>query len=204
MPPDSGSTDDDGSNMTTVSAQVAEHKKADWEAAVEDGEEYSSLSDLIRVSVTTELSDSYIHESEAFDPDSLDIDFDSDELLEDLDKRFDELHDRLDRLASTAPEASDDTSLRNDIMEWVPSLPTVELCKEHIMNRTDEQGNLESEVVESGDVGRPLASSARLANFLDADENEVREEMYRIEKGSSRFRTFREGGETWMFEITDQ
>ncbi|MCU4801312.1 hypothetical protein OB920_13105 [Halobacteria archaeon HArc-gm2] len=203
MPPDpeNAPTDSDDVSMTTVSAQVAESKKARWEQAVEESDEYDSVSNLIRISVTRELGDEYVYQKKSLVGQG-NIDFDTDELLNELDKRFEDVNDRIDRLAAEKSDRVErNASLTNEIIDHVPTLPTMDVARDWIDQRTDHEGELLSEHIEPDDEGRAIASSIRLANYLDVDNHDVRQAMYNIEKGSSRFKTIRERGETWMFAM---
>lgn len=201
MPPDSEGEQADFS-MTTVSAQITEQKKARWEQAVNDSDEYSSVSDLIRLAVSREIGDGYVYQSEAFQIGGEEIDFNMDELLGALDSRFEEVNDRIDRLAAASPDhTEEEASLNNRILDLIPTFPSEDEAWQWIHLQTDENGDLENEIVESHEEAGPIAASIRLANLLDEDEHEVREAMYKIEKGSSRFITIREHGVTYLFEI---
>jgi Arc/MetJ-type ribon-helix-helix transcriptional regulator len=194
-------TEDD--EKTIVNAQITESKKERWEEAIDSDGPYPSMSHLIRVSVEAQLHEDDSGESET--PNEVNVDFDMDNLASELDTRFDEVYDRLDRIeASADAQQTSDSSLTNDIIDLIPKLPNRQTAREWIDQRTDASGDLKSEFVDAGDEGRAIASTTRLANYLDEDEGSVRQACYRIGKSGERFWTDRENGETWLFNISNE
>lgn len=107
------------SDRTLVNVKVDEDKKQRWDRAVDDSDEYSTLSHLIRLAVSRELSGEY----EATGGGDVDVDLGGvDGRLDEIQQTVDEIALRMDTLEAEALSGEDVLEIADDLYDLIPTI----------------------------------------------------------------------------------
>jgi|GEM_PF-5573780 len=182
--------------MTKFQVVCDDDQLEKWQSYAEDDPESQNFSDFVRTAIVREI---HTDEEDGQTSGGESIEADLGGIPDDITKIHNELtdiHDRLDRIDSMAGiKQGDPDNLVRRIEKNIPTLP-----KQAISGWISQQMDGKDLSNEYPEGGKAIASTTRLANYLDEDEYETRQAAYELEHDDDII-TERENGETFIFRI---
>lgn len=136
------------SDRVLVNVKVDEDKKDRWDRKVEESDEYSTMSHLIRLAVSRELSGMYDDTSAESD---VDVDLDGvDGQLDEIQQTVDEIALRMDTLEAEALSGEDVLEVADGLYDLIPEMerqvggvPSAESMVMEATHEIDDLSNIE-------------------------------------------------------------
>lgn len=197
-----------GSDRTQINLTVNPERKERWEEYVEENNEASSLSHLIRLSVEREI------DRDKSDGQATEVE------LSGIDERFDALESRLDDLAVDVrqmveqEEMESVEELAGEVYEELPRVDEDEVWKERLQSGEIDQLIVDDDATEEDLMKRyeggedkyeavweNYVTVADLADKLDVSEYRARRAVDKVEESFARVRTYDYDGDTYVYEV---
>jgi hypothetical protein len=175
---DADGSGDEQNERTQINLVVSSEQKDDWTGHADDEPEYSSLSDLVRQSVSREIAGG--HDSGGGDS----VDDEAREMLHELIDghrkimaRIDDVDDRLGAVESVMSEPPEDVKeLMGDVFEALPTEDELAPAGEGVLN--DDEPTVMNPPVDTGRV-------EDVADHLNEKSYEVRRAIEQLQEDSS-------------------
>lgn len=196
------------SDRTQINITVNPERKERWEEYVDENNEASSLSHLIRLSVEREIN------RDESDGQAAEVD------LSGIDERFDGLESRLDDLSVEIRQLVEQEEMENveelagDVYEELPRVDDEEVWKERLQSGNIRQLTIDDDATEDdlskryegGEdkyeaVWENYVTVADLADKLDVSEYRARRAVDRVEESFARVKTQDYEGDTYVYEV---
>ena len=196
------------SDRTQINITVNPERKERWEEYVNENNEASSLSHLIRLSVEREIN------RDESDGQAGEVD------LSGIDERFDGLESRLDDLSVEIRQLVEQEEMENveelagDVYEELPRVDDEEVWKERLQSGNIRQLIVDDDATEDdlmkmyegGEdkyeaVWENYVTMADLADKLDVSEYRARRAVDRVEESFARVKTQDYEGDTYVYEV---
>ena len=171
MPP-TGSNGDDNSK-SRVNLLIDSDLKDDWENHVEESDNYTSLSGMIRTAVSNDMSGTQVGSSGA-DNEMKEAVYDLVDGIQKIESRFDDVDDRLKAVESAMSEPSEQIKdLMGSVYEVLPT--ETELLKDQQAAFGDEEPVVVDDIVQTGRV-------QDIAEHLDEQSYQVRRAIQQLQE----------------------
>lgn len=182
-----------------VNLVVAKSQKEDWEEYVNESDECNSLSHLIRLAVSREISEE--EQSPTAEQPSVDV--------SEFETQLDVIEARLDELSTDVQiliegeETENLQELAGEIYDLLPEVKDEDEWLAHVDQQWEkkEESSKGGDTMHEFDIYASYLSVTDIADRLDVTEYRARKALARVEDSFSRVKEHRHDGQTYVYEV---